>query len=198
MVYKFIFLEINNTLLNRRSCVERPSCWFGRDFDKEAVNMLNYICKELDCKIIILDMPKNEPYMNSIDWLISQGFQYTQSIIGQVMDLDRVDVKTPYDEITGTRFPILIGNAIKQWVDNFLCKPYLLNKACATDFEIWERTESGHGFKGMGSMVDGKDFKYSIVGNVSGLLAEQISKNIVITYNLGLSRENVKSVILSF
>lgn len=197
-MYKFIFLEINNTLLNERSCKERPECWFGRSLDKDAVKMLNYICKEIDCKIIILDMPKNQPYIKSIDWLVSEGFEYTQNIIGQVMDLDRIEVKTPYDELTGTRFPLVIGNTIKQWVDNFLCKPYLLNKECATDFEIWEKTESGHEFKGMGSMVEDKDFKYRVVGDISGLLAEQINKNIVIKYNLGLNQENVKSVILSF
>lgn len=204
---KYIFFKIAGTLIHEKNC-EPNRAFFSNPFDTDAINILNIIIKDTGAKIILLDAPKDIPYIATLQKFTDAGFEYQENIIGQVLDIDRVLVKTPYDELGLAPFPILVGNCIKHWVDNFIAKPYNLNTELKKEFEIWEKPTIGktsydeHSldleYRGMKVLKAGKDFKYRILGNVEDLLLEQQGKIITVKFEYGLNIEDAKKLILSF
>lgn len=195
---KFLFLKTEGTVFTESSCKEGEPLW-NNPMDKNSVEMLNLVIKDTNLKIIILDVPDRVPYATVSQKFSDAGFKYPENLIGQAINPERVIVATPYDGLGLEPFPILMGNCIKYWVDNFLAKPYKLHPEKGKDFEIWEYPENGDPeFKGMKILKEKDDFVYRILGTVDGLLAEQQKKMIECSYSYGFNLEKAKELVLSF
>lgn len=197
---KYVFLKIEGTLLPYNGIISKTILWED-GFNKDAIASLNLIVKDYDLKIVCVGVPPFVSYAGLSKKFSDAGFEYPQSIIGQTVDVDDVNVSTPYDMIGLLKFPITEGNCIKYWVDNFLVMPYKLKPEDGINYEIWERNTEGTcelEYKGMMQLQEGKDFVYRLLGNFNGLLSEQIPKYIECRPEIGFNIEIAKKLVLSF
>jgi len=184
MTNNYIFLKLEGCLKKK-----------GEDsYDSDCVEALDKIITVTKAKIIIIDPPRGKTYIEVLDRLGVAGLQNKDAIIGQLIEDRFIEVKTPYDHLGLGEYPLLIGNNIKYWVDNFIRKPYNLNPHLKTNFEIWEKSE----FKGMNTLTEGEHFKYAILSDTADLLMEQANNFIEINPNYGLNMENIKKIALYF
>jgi len=196
---QFVFMEIDGVFLLPKDAKEDRNYW-DNDFDEAAVTNLNLMTETLDnARYILVGVPNDLHPSIILEKFEKAGFKYRSSIVGQVMDINMVQVVTPYDQELDP-FPIMQGNVIKHYVDNFLKHPYRLEEKLKPMFEIWTPPEEGkeQEFKGMKVLEDGTDFVYRILGNMKGLFVAQEKRRIMVKSDFGLRSEEAKELTLSF
>lgn len=186
-IKKYLFLRMVGTLINHGGNVG--------EINPESLEAFYLMQKELDCETILLDC-SSEQFFNMV------GKDSDFKIIGEVMTQESVSIVTPYgDSVEPMIAPM--GLLIDNWIETYIKRPYRRFPEEATNYELWDKPTPENGleqpiFLGMKTLEEGKDFEYRIVGDITGLLAEQKDKNIVINYEIGLNRKNIKQIILSF
>jgi len=209
-ISKYLFLQIVGGLITAKQLPEGGkkseyglSELYDMNYDTDAIHNLNQVMKNIDLKIILMDTPSGWNLLKIAHKLTMAGFEFSDKIIGQTMTPDRVIVYTEYDAMNLQPFPILRGNCIKHWVDNFIERPYLADTKLGVHYEIWDYPTNDNGlekpeYKGMRVLKNGTDYKYLICSDGQELLVEQYDRNIHIDFSYGLTMETAKKILLGY
>lgn len=209
-ISKYLFLQVVGSLITGKQLSDgsKKSDYdlielYSMNFDNDAIHNLNQVMKNMDLKIVLIDTPSGWNLQKIAHRLNMAGFEFTDRIVGQTMTVDRVKVYTEYDGLYLQPFPILRGNCVKHWVDNFVEKPYLADPNLGNKFEIWDYPNDENGlekpeYRGMRVLKYGNDYKYLICSDSQDLLVEQIDKNVHIDFNYGLTMETAKKILLGY
>ena len=183
----------NIIFLHTGSTISLEEGW-KKGFSVELMDNLNDIIGESGAKVVILDPPKDAKLFMVKMILKAGGFRHEDSIIGLCRNPEEVHAAYHYGNSTFNR-NVTWGNIIDHWVSEFLCKPYQReNIDDPRIYEMWDTSVDPPKFIGMQEEEHLIDFKYIILGKVSGLFTFQ--KNYTMYVDSNTIPEYIKNTVL--
>lgn len=198
---KFLFIDLTIALLDNTDKLNGVTMDnLNRDtlqqygYSADKVKLLEHILENSDYRLVTY----GETSVN--DFIQNTGFQQSDKIVGTIISKDHVSTVSVYDDMDSiSSVTIPLGSRIKHWIDNFAIKPYNIHKSLKRFFEVWETNEvtKEPEFKGMKSLVVGKDLDYVIITHKTDeILGGQLDRCIMINAYDGITNETAKEILL--